>query len=390
MDFILADKDKKELGQVELDMDMDIGGTNDYQFSVSLSQWENLFNQAAYIYIPDTEYGGPVSMPETSPASNTVKVSGDIWRKMLSQKIIEPPDGSAYRTVSGDANQVIKELVDEMFPGFFSVPEVNSGIRITSYSFDRYADLLTGVTKMLSEYGARLDIKLRQGERSGFTVEVRAVPVADHSDSLEFSQDNKVRFTTKDYTRGINHLICLGQGELTDRLVIHLYADADGNISRTQFFTGVDERVDVYDYGNAETEAELIKGGTERLESLKDYKEMTMDVEDVAADIGDIVGGREYTTGFLIRREITQKIIKIQHGRIRTQYKVGGKVKESARVGGGSTSGGIADVPIATETTTGVVKGGGNIGIRADGTMYAEEQAVVERITNAKIDEICV
>lgn len=216
------------------------------------------------------------------------------------------------------------------------------------------------------------------------------MPVADHSDSLEFSQDNKVRFTTKDYTRGINHLICLGQGELTDRLVIHLYADADGNISRTQFFTGVDERVDVYDYGNAETEAELIKGGTERLESLKDYKEMTMDVEDVAADIGDIVGGREYTTGFLIRREITQKIIKIQRGRIRTQYKVGGKVKESARVGGGSTSGGTADVPIATETTTGIVKGGGNIGIRADGTMYAEEQAVVERITNAKIDEICV
>lgn len=187
------------------------------------------------------------------------------------------------------------------------------------------------VTKVLSGYGARLDIKLRQGERSGFTVEVRAVPVADHSDSLEFSQDNKVRLSTKDYTRGINHLICLGQGELTDRLVIHLYADADGNISRTQFFTGVDERVDVYDYGNAETEAELIKGGTERLESLKDYKEMTMDVEDVAADIGDIVGrAGNIRPGFLIRREITQKIIKIQRGRIRTQYKVGGKVKESA------------------------------------------------------------
>ena len=134
MEFILADKDKKELGQVELDMDMDIGGSNDYQFSVSLNQWEALYSQVAYIYIPDTEYGGPVSMPETTPASNTVKVSGDIWRKMLSQKIIEPPEGSAYRTASGDANQIIKELVDEMFPGFFSVPEVNSGIQITSLS----------------------------------------------------------------------------------------------------------------------------------------------------------------------------------------------------------------------------------------------------------------
>ena len=109
---------------------------------------------------------------------------------------------------------------------------------------------------------------------------------------------------------------------MTDRLVVHLYTDADGNIGRTQAFFGMDERVAVYDYGNAETEAELIKGGTERLESLKDYKEMTMEVADVAADIGDIVGGREYTTGFLIRREITQKIIKIERGRIKTQYKV--------------------------------------------------------------------
>ena len=74
MDFILADKDKKELGQVELDMDMDIGGTNDYQFSVSLGQWEDIYSRVAYIYIPDTEYGGPVSTPETVPASNTVRI----------------------------------------------------------------------------------------------------------------------------------------------------------------------------------------------------------------------------------------------------------------------------------------------------------------------------
>lgn len=341
MDFTLADKDKKELAQVELDMDMDIGGTNDYQFSVSLGQWEDLYSRAAYIYIPDTEYGGPVSIPETTPASNTVKITGDIWRKMLSQKVIEPPEGSAYRVVAGEANAIMKGLVDEMFPGLFAVPETDSGIQITSYQFDRYTELLNGLTKMLSEFGARLDIKLRQGERHGFIVEVRAVPIMDYSDSLEFSQDSKVRFTTKDYTRGINHLICLGQGELMGRLVVHLYADADGNISRTQSFSGVDERVAVYDYGNAETEAELIKGGTERLESLKNYKEMTMDVGDVAADIGDIVGGREYTTGFLIQRAITQKIIKVERGRIKTQYKVGGKVKETPRVGGGNVGNGI-------------------------------------------------
>ena len=141
MDFMLADKDKKELGQVELDMDMDIGGTNDYRFSVSLSQWEDLYSQVAYIYIPDTEYGGPVSTPETVPASNTVRITGDIWRKMLSQKIIEPPEGSAYRMAAGEANAIMKGLVDGMFPGLFVVPETDSGIQITSYQFERYTDL---------------------------------------------------------------------------------------------------------------------------------------------------------------------------------------------------------------------------------------------------------
>jgi hypothetical protein len=33
---------------------------------------------------------------------------------------------------------------------------------------------------------------------------------------------------------GVNHLICLGSGELQNRIVVHLYVDADGNISQTQ------------------------------------------------------------------------------------------------------------------------------------------------------------
>lgn len=46
-------------------------------------------------------------------------------------------------------------------------------------------------------------------------------------------------------------------------------------------------------------------------------------------------------------------------------------------------------VPIATDKTLGVVKGGSNVGIRSDGQMYAEQQGV-EKVTNSEIDEICV
>lgn len=45
-------------------------------------------------------------------------------------------------------------------------------------------------------------------------------------------------------------------------------------------------------------------------------------------------------------------------------------------------------VPIATDLSLGVVKGGSNVGIKSDGTMWANEKGI-EAITNAELDEIC-
>lgn len=45
-------------------------------------------------------------------------------------------------------------------------------------------------------------------------------------------------------------------------------------------------------------------------------------------------------------------------------------------------------VPIATDVSLGVVKGGSNVGIKPDGTMWANEKGI-EAITNAELDEIC-
>lgn len=350
MEFIIADKDKKELGYVDIDMDMDIGGTNDYKFSVSVKQWEDIYSQASCLYIPDTEYGGPVSRIKTS--DQTVTITGDIWRKQLEQKIIEPPAGQAYRTVSGEANAVIRELVNTMFAGSFSVPEIDSGIQV-SYQFERYVPLLSGISKMLEGCGAKLDIKLRQ-HQVGFTVELQALQIVDYSENLEYGSDNNIQFTTTEAQRGINHLICLGKGELADRLVVHLYADAEGNVSETQTFFGNDERTDIYQYGNAESRADLVKGGTSRLKELMNYQEMTMNISNIDADIGDIVGGRNYDTGFVMKAPVTKKIIKIEGGKVKTRYEVSSKVKASQPVGGGNTESGM------------------------------------EVITDAEIDEICV
>ena len=83
-------------------------------------------------------------------------------------------------------------------------------------------------------------------------VRLAAVPIVDWSDQLEYGQDNRVDFTTRDNQRGINHLICLGRGELADRLVIHLYLQPDGSIVDTIYYTGVEERTAVFDFSSAE------------------------------------------------------------------------------------------------------------------------------------------
>lgn len=45
-------------------------------------------------------------------------------------------------------------------------------------------------------------------------VKVQAVPINDLSDRHELTNDNNMHFTTDNNQRGINHLICLGKGEL--------------------------------------------------------------------------------------------------------------------------------------------------------------------------------
>ena len=224
-----------------------------------------------------------------------------------------------------------------------------SGINVVNYQFDRYISLLDGIMKMLATKNARLKIKYVQGEPGAAGhVEVGAVEVQDLSETDEYSQDTKVRFTTTEINNGINHLICLGAGELKDRQVVHLYADADG----TKTFTGLDERTATYDYSNAESIDELIKGGTDRLKELISYQSFEMQIDQTVADIGDIVGGREYTTGFVIKQQITQKILTANNGGWSVEFKVGGIVKQSSGVGGGGATVNVIDDDNVSENTT--------------------------------------
>lgn len=325
MEFILCDVEKKEVQTIpeEASMDFDIGGENDVQVVCS----QGLISTGMWIICPGTEYAALMEEVEQNTNSKTETWIGNGLRKFLQEFIIEPPAGQDYRTVSGDAHNIMRQVLNGAFNNLFTVPEEPSGIIISTYKFDRYTDALSGFEKMLKIQNARINLEVKQGEpNEPFSVALSAVPIRNLASEIEYSQDSKINITIKEYQRGINHLICLGKGELRDRQVIHLYAQLDGSISvDRKYYTGLEERTAVYDNSSAEDLDELKEGGIERLKELMDYKKMSMDVQEIDLQIGDIVAGRNYETGLHLQKPVVQKIVKTESGKVTVEYKVEGE-----------------------------------------------------------------
>lgn len=303
--------------------DLDLGDTDDFVFEIPLSGYDpGMHGKGCQIFAPGTEYGGIISGREITK-DGIVRLSGHTWRGRLARKVIEPPAGQDYRVVSGEANTVIRSLVGDQLGGLFVVDEEDSGITISSHQIPRYATLLAGIEEMLEKKGARLKIYYVQGPSNGAgAVHLCAVPVADYSGEIEFSEDCRLRLSIKEEQGGINHLICLGKGDLKERLVRHLYVQADGSIGTKKHFSGLDEQTAVYDYKSADDEESLIEDGMKRLKELADYRQCEVSVADGAElEIGDIVGGRERITGTVVKAPIVGKILKIQKGKENIEYK---------------------------------------------------------------------
>lgn len=323
---ILANKNREEIRHAdELKGDFAIGKENDFEMISSVGDWAGDIDFGSYLYIPNTEFGGIVTEIESSTGQNQIFVRGATWRGILAKKIIKPRSGEDYRTVSGRIEDIVRELVAECgLDSLFSVPTTEDSTEIR-FQFDRYCTLLAGLEKMLSSVRYRLDIRYIKTRWDAYA-RLQPMPVTDFSDKEEFSQDGKLTFTAQNNQGGINHLICLGKGELKDRLVKHLYVQKDGSIGDKQYYTGLEERTETYDYSSAE-EPELTKNGMERLKEIMNSKKFKVDIdEDIETEmqIGDIVGGRDYITGISVKKPIVGKILTIEDGTESTEYKIEG------------------------------------------------------------------
>lgn len=328
MELILTDTAGKEVRSLtEASIDVDLGNTNDFQLTINREDWKNDILTGCRIFRPNTEYGGLIRRQGTDTKENVVTYGGYTWRGMLNKKIILPPANQDYKIVSGELHTIMKNLVEPEFPELFFVPETGTGVSVSNFQFDRYCTLLDGLQKMLKSVGYRIDIQYVQQERgkSGY-VQISAKKIVDYSAQIELSQDSQLNFRASVQDDGVNHLICLGKGDLKDRTVIHLYIQADGTIGKTQYYSGVDEIAEVYENNGAETD-DLENGGKERLSADCNKQTFSMDIAtlDFEVAIGDIIGGRDYLTEIYVKKPVEGKIWKYDKGEESLEYRIEGE-----------------------------------------------------------------
>lgn len=293
-------------------------GANENDFEMVLGANQPILEIGAVVYIEGTEYGGIVDGMKVTSSGETITYSGRTWHGIFNSKVIEPDTGENYLVVSGDANNILSMMIERLgLSRLFVATEESSGISISNYQFNRYCKGYDGVRDMLGDNGAKLKI-----EWVNRSVVLSAVLVADYTQSPV--DGDIATLSVERVGNKVNHLICLGKGELTEREVVNLYVDQFGRVGNTQYYTGIDEYCEIYENTNTE---DLTKDGKAKLKELQSGDKAEIDINEtdgMSFDIGDIVGATEYNSGVSVAAVVTQKIVKIKNGTVSAEYKTGG------------------------------------------------------------------
>lgn len=265
MDLIYTDKNRKDIGVLS-DYELDEAfGKNENNFSLKISLSEHCMEPGCVIYAENTEYGGIIDTLNPNTKDSTLTYKGRTWHGILNSKVLEPDAGENYLILSGEANSVLKEIITRLkLNDVFSVSEEDSGIEIIHYQCSRYPCAYDEIRKMLYEFMGKLTINCQMK-----TVLLSVSPLYDYSADEEWDA-SQLDFAIEKNYHPVNHLICLGSGDLKDRHVIHLFTDENGGIQpysfydnpyqdadyildkRNQILKEQEEVVEVYDYGNAQ------------------------------------------------------------------------------------------------------------------------------------------
>ena len=337
--------------------DFSVGVENTWSLDVPLP---TPVSEGCLVYVDGTEFCGVVDDYETVTGSGVATISGRTVQGVLATNVICPPEGSDRLSVSGDANECIAAVLENVGLGLpFQVAAGESGVRVDC-ELDRFVDAYAGIASMLDASGAKLVVEV-----SGARVTLGAAPRR-----VEVGYDGETSRVRVRRSRAVNHLVCLGSGELQEREVIHLYADEHGNVGTTQRIFGMAHMAAVYDYNNADA-AELRSEGEKKLSEMQSADAASIDDAVAGAwDVGDVVGARFGDDGAVVSETVKEKIARVSGRSVVVEYKTGSK-NEGGTITGSAESSGSGGVGYAA---------GEGISI-AGGTISAD-------VTQAELDAV--
>ena len=288
------------------------------------------------VYMEGTEFGGivdEIGVEAKRPRRKRAVYRGRTWHGLLAGKIVCPDAGRTHYRIRGEANAALLALVHRVGLGdLFTASSADSGIALDHQV--RFADAYTAALGALRASGAKLAVSW-DGDRAVLS----AAPAKDWSAADELDTD-RLGFDMAKCYRPVNHLVCVGEGELTDRAEVHFFADAEGNVSQTQTLFGVDERAAKYDYTNADAET-LAEEGRKKLEELQNEDTCDADVaEGYSYDVGDVVGAYDAETGIFVSAPVVGKAATVDRHGARESYMIGEAARTSSLSATAESSGG--------------------------------------------------
>lgn len=315
--MIYCDENNVSLGFLpqSIDVDIDIGDTNDFELSTTTDNYILKDNYRIYDNEP-SEYGGIITGIEVNTADETLKYKGKTWRGLLEEYVIRPSSGDDYKAVSGSVHDIISSFITSFGIGDLFAADTDN-TQITSFQFDRYVTFLSGLEKMLKTRNRKLKIIYNASTNK---VKLSSTAIVDRSSEIELSQDGGINMTISKSSRTVNHLICLGKGELKERTILDLYCDTLGNISKTQTLTGLNEVQKVYDNSSSD---DLENDSKKHFMELLEPEKIDTTIENVDIGLHDIISGRERITGTTVKVAVTDKIVTQSKGEFKIDYKVG-------------------------------------------------------------------
>lgn len=292
------------------------GGTddeNDFElsFAVDAAGATRVAQPGQAWYMDGTGLGGIIDAFEVT-GDRECTYTGRTWAGVLAHRIVMPPSDADNLEVSGDANAVIAAILAATGNASpVAAASGESGAAVASTKVARFDTAWTAIAKVLKASGARPAFSVSQG--------CNVVIGAEPRDTAE-TDGETAELAIKRVRTSTNHLVCGGSGQGTSRLVVHLYMDGSGNVSRTQTFTGDAEVAEFYDSVNSDDEDGLVEDGTKALQRLWEADSVEISVEDGGWRLGDAVSAVEGVTGTQVTAIVSKHVYKVGNGAVTEQW----------------------------------------------------------------------